>query len=99
MRIGLIFGCLVACLVGFAAVAQAGSGCQQDASSAAARLFDASDVDADGALSVEEYVDAGLERYGVAFEAFDTDADGKTSREEYLELFRLHHPPAGSRNI
>jgi hypothetical protein len=79
--------------------AQAGSGCQQDATGVADQIFDASDTDSDGALSPEEYLDAGLERYGVAFEAFDTNEDGETSRAEYLDLFRLHHPPSGARNI
>ena len=99
MKIAMTFGSLALALFGFSTAAQAGSGCQEDASSMADRIFDASDADRDGALSPEEYVGAGLERYGVAFEAFDANADGETSRAEYLELFRLHHPPSGSRNI
>jgi len=57
-------------------------------------IFDVSDQDQDGALSLEEYDEAGLERYGVTFEQTDADGDGKTSLAEYLELYEAHHPPA-----
>lgn len=94
MRITITMASTIAFL-GFllpASLAQA-SGCQGDASDVATHIFDASDTDANGALSAEEYANAGLERYGVSFEAFDANADGETSLDEYLDLFEQHHPP------
>lgn len=99
MRIGLTLGTILLTLFLITSTAQAGSGCQQDASSMATHIFDASDADGDGTLTAEEYTGAGLERYGVAFEAFDANEDGETSRQEYIDHFEMHHPPEGALNI
>jgi hypothetical protein len=72
-------------------VATAGGGhCGGD--SVVQHIFDMADQDRDGALSRDEYVEAGLERYGVSFEETDANADGVTSMAEYLELYQRHHP-------
>ena len=99
MRIGFHLGSLVLVVLVASATAEAGDGGIADAIRAARHLFDASDADRDGALSPQEYIDAGLARYGLAFEAFDSNRDGKVSREEYLDVFRKHHPPTDARAI
>ena len=69
------------------------SGCEMEPSSVAAHIFDMSDTNEDGFLSLVEFADAGLERYGVTFDEFDVNGDGETSVDEYFDLFEYHHPP------
>ena len=69
------------------------SGCEADAASIAAHIFDMSDADADGYLRPDEVVNAGLERYGMSFDDYDANGDGETSVDEYFDLFDAHHPP------
>jgi hypothetical protein len=70
------------------------SGCEAEAASVAAHIFDMSDADADGYLSADEFADAGLDRYGLSFDDYDANGDGETSVDEYFDLFEAHHPPA-----
>jgi hypothetical protein len=62
-------------------------------------IFEMSDADASGALSPEEFAEAGLERYGVPFEDYDADADGQASRDEYHAVYDRHHPGHGGHEI
>lgn len=87
----LVAASVVASSAGVALVATAGGGhCGGD--SVVQHIFDMADEDRDGALTREEYEEAGLERYGVSFEETDANADGVTSMAEYLELYQRHHP-------
>jgi hypothetical protein len=70
------------------------SGCEAEAASIAAHIFDMSDADADGHLSLDEFANAGLERYGMSFDDYDANSDGQASVDEYFDLFDAHHPPA-----
>ncbi len=65
-----------------------------DATSVVAHIFDAADADGDGAVTAEEYTEAGLERFGVSFEACDADGDGLMTMGEYLAFYEMHHGPA-----
>lgn len=89
---------LVACLVPtvFAlaivpATAVAGEGCSSGFD-VASHLFEQSDSDGSGTLTIEEYAEAGLERYGVSFDEYDANGDGVTTLDEYLDLYDRHHP-------
>ncbi len=55
-------------------------------------IFAVSDLDADGALSSEEYETAGLAEFGLSFEACDRDANGELTSQEFLDVYRQHHP-------
>ncbi len=77
-----------------ASVAYAGPGCGGGGATAAvSNLFGEADANADGALSRAEYLDAGLDSFGVSFEDSDLDGNGSTSLDEYFELYEKHHPP------
>jgi hypothetical protein len=69
--------------------ALAGEGC--DGFDVVTHIFEASDTDASGTLSPEEYADAGLERFGVPFDEYDANGDGEASLDEYVELYEWHH--------
>ena len=79
--------------------AAAGEGCPQNAEAAVRRLFEGADANQDGALTLAEYEDAGLQEFGVSFEESDLDANGLTSASEYLELYRKHHPPVDRSDV
>ncbi len=63
-----------------------------NARAAVRSLFDGADRDQSGVLSEQEYLEANLDRYGVAFEVADADGDGGTTLAEYVALFERHHP-------
>lgn len=69
------------------------AGCEEDAGSVAAHIFDMSDTNSDDHLSPEEFAAGGLERYGGPFDAYDANGDGRTSADEFFDVFDAHHPP------
>ena len=98
MRSGLAFSStLVAIALGWIVCPSLAlaSGCEAEASTIAAHIFDMSDSDADGFLSPAEFADAGLERYGLPFDEYDENGDGVASVDEYFDVFERHHPPRG----
>jgi len=58
-------------------------------------IFDVSDTDGSGSLSRQEYLDAGLDRYGVPFDEYDADGDGEASIDEYVEMYDRYHLAEG----
>lgn len=70
------------------------AGCEKDAGSVAAHIFDMSDTTSDDHLSPEEFTAGGLERYGAPFDAYDVNGDGRTSADEFFNVFDAHHPPS-----
>jgi len=77
-------------LLVFPGFASAGGSC--DRSDVASHIFDVSDTDRSGTLSRQEYLEAGLERYGVSFEEYDANGDGEASFDEYLDVYDRYHP-------
>ncbi|UCE84875.1 MAG: hypothetical protein JSU66_11000 [Deltaproteobacteria bacterium] len=73
--------------------APAGEGCKKF--DVVSHIFDTADTDGSGTLSRQEYSDAGLERYGVAFDEYDVNSDGEASFEEYLDVYKRHHRAEG----
>lgn len=67
---------------------------KQSALELVGHIFATADKDGNGALTREEYADAGLERFGVPFDDCDADADGETTLDEYLDLYARHHGDA-----
>ena len=58
----------------------------------ARHIFEAADTDGDGALTRDEYAEAGLAKFGVRFEDSDADSDGRLTAGEYVQLYLEHHP-------
>ncbi len=62
-----------------------------DGTAVVKHIFEQADTDKSGALSAQEYKEAGLHEFGVSFEDSDTNDDGETSLVEYLALYERHH--------
>lgn len=83
---------LAVALAATGALATEGHERHTSGASIARHIFEAADTDGDGALTPEEYADAGLAGFGVTFEDSDADSDGRLTAGEFMQLYLEHHP-------
>ena len=89
---------LCACITALWA-GNASAGQSMDALAIAEHIFTKTDVNNDGSLTLEEYVDAGLDQYGASFEDFDMDDNKTITLAEYRALFLRFHPHTRSDEV
>ena len=65
----------------------------------AEHIFANTDADNSGTLSLEEYVDGGLDHYGASFEDFDLDDNEAITLAEYRSLFIRFHPHTKAHDV
>lgn len=62
-------------------------------------IFSYADTDRSGALTADEYVQAGLPAYGIRFEEVDANRNGRVSIAEYVAIYQRHHPGERETNL